>query len=50
MVERAQIEDTQIEDTVAGALKITCVAADNVNVAFYQNAVPIIRDLGAPSR
>jgi hypothetical protein len=45
MVERAQIEDTQIEDTVAGALTITCAAADNVNVAFYQNAVPIIRDL-----
>jgi hypothetical protein len=40
MVERAQIEDT-----VAGALKITCAAAENVNVAFYQNAVPIIRDL-----
>jgi hypothetical protein len=30
---------------VTGTLKITCTAADNVNVAFYQNAVPIIRDL-----
>jgi Protein of unknown function (DUF4011)/REase_MTES_1575/AAA domain/Protein of unknown function (DUF3320) len=30
---------------VIGILKITCNAADNVNVAFYQNAVPIIRDL-----
>jgi very-short-patch-repair endonuclease len=26
-------------------VKITCTAADNVNVAFYQNAVPIIREL-----
>ena len=30
---------------MTGTLKITCTAADNVNVAFYQNAVPIIRDL-----
>lgn len=27
------------------AVKITCTASENVNVAFYQNAVPIIRDL-----
>lgn len=26
-------------------LRVVCTAADNVNVAFYQNAVPIIRDL-----
>ncbi|WP_292613267.1 DUF3320 domain-containing protein [Nitrobacter sp. 62-13] len=26
-------------------MKITCTAADNVNIAFYQNAVPIIREL-----
>lgn len=26
-------------------LKITCSAAENINVAFYQNAVPIIREL-----
>ena len=30
---------------MTGTLRITCIAADNVNVAFYQNAVPIIRDL-----
>lgn len=29
----------------AGELKINCTAADNVNVAFYQNAVPIVREL-----
>ena len=39
------LERTQLEATVTGTLKITCTAADNVNVAFYQNAVPIIRDL-----
>jgi hypothetical protein len=33
------------EDTAAGALKITCTVADNVNVAYFQNAVPIIREL-----
>ena len=26
-------------------MKITCTAADNVSVAFYQNAIPIIREL-----
>ena len=30
---------------MTGVLKITCTAADNVNMAFYQNAVPIVRDL-----
>jgi very-short-patch-repair endonuclease len=30
---------------LSGELKISCAAADNVNVAFYQNAVPIIREL-----
>jgi hypothetical protein len=30
---------------VTGTVKIVSTAADNVNVAFYQNAVPIIRDL-----
>jgi very-short-patch-repair endonuclease len=30
---------------LSGVLKISCAAADNVNVAFYQNAVPIIREL-----
>jgi hypothetical protein len=32
-------------DHAATGIKISCIAADNVNVAFYQNAVPIIRDL-----
>lgn len=45
MVEQAQSEDTQIEKPVEQTVKITCANADNVNVAFYQNAVPIIRDL-----
>jgi very-short-patch-repair endonuclease len=35
----------QVEEAVGGFLKITCTAADNANVAFYQNAVPIIREL-----
>src|SRR6202165_240051 len=39
------LERTQVEEAVSRTLKITCTAADNVNVAFYQNAVPIIRDL-----
>lgn len=39
------LERIQSENTVSGAVKIACTAADNVNVAFYQNAVPIIRDL-----
>lgn len=39
------LERIQSENTVSGAIKIACTAADNVNVAFYQNAVPIIRDL-----
>lgn len=39
------LERIQSENAVSGAVKIACTAADNVNVAFYQNAVPIIRDL-----
>lgn len=39
------LERIQSENTVSGAVKIACTAADNVSVAFYQNAVPIIRDL-----
>src|SRR5882757_9547227 len=39
------MEVAQIEELVNPTVKITCTAADNVNVAFYQNAVPIIRDL-----
>lgn len=33
------------EVTAVGELKIDCTASDNVNVAFYQNAVPIVREL-----
>jgi very-short-patch-repair endonuclease len=32
-------------DMLTHALRIACSAADNVNVAFYQNAVPIVREL-----
>lgn len=39
MVEQSEIEGP------GGELKINCTAADNVNVAFYQNAVPIVREL-----
>ncbi|WP_244553881.1 DUF3320 domain-containing protein [Bradyrhizobium arachidis] len=39
MAERAEIKEP------AGGLKINCTAADNVNIAFYQNAVPIVREL-----
>ena len=39
------MELAQTEELVNPTIRITCTAADNVNVAFYQNAVPIIRDL-----
>ena len=39
------LEGVQVEGAGTGVLKITCAAADNVNMAFYQNAVPIVRDL-----
>jgi hypothetical protein len=39
------LERAQHEATVTGTVRIASTAADNVNVAFYQNAVPIIRDL-----
>ena len=39
------MERGQTEEAVAATVKITCNAADNVNVAFYQNAVPIMREL-----
>jgi len=35
----------QTGETGSAVLTVACTAADNVNVAFYQNAVPIIRDL-----
>ncbi|MET4356419.1 very-short-patch-repair endonuclease [Bradyrhizobium sp. RT9b] len=39
MADRLEVEES------AGKLKINCTVADNVNVAFYQNAVPIVREL-----
>ena len=39
------LEQPQPEETATEIVRIGCNAADNVNVAFYQNAVPIIRDL-----
>jgi Protein of unknown function (DUF4011)/REase_MTES_1575/AAA domain/Protein of unknown function (DUF3320) len=32
-------------DHAAAGVRVSCTVADNINVAFYQNAVPIIRDL-----
>jgi hypothetical protein len=39
------LERTEGDESATGTVKIACIAADNVNVAFYQNAVPIIREL-----
>ena len=39
------MERGQTEEAVVATVKITCNAAGNVNVAFYQNAVPIMREL-----
>ncbi|WP_407156581.1 DUF3320 domain-containing protein [Bradyrhizobium sp. STM 3557] len=33
------------EPVVSGLVKVSCSASDNVNAAFYQNAIPIIREL-----
>lgn len=35
----------EVEESAGNKLKINCTVADNVNVAFYQNAVPIVREL-----
>jgi very-short-patch-repair endonuclease len=40
----------QTEETGTKVLAVTCAAADNINVAFYQNAVPIIRDLAVENK
>ena len=32
-------------DHAAAGIRVTCTVSENINVAFYQNAVPIIRDL-----
>jgi very-short-patch-repair endonuclease len=39
------LQHAEIEGPVDSTIKIVCSATENVNVAFYQNAVPIIRDL-----
>ncbi|WP_271565787.1 DUF3320 domain-containing protein [Bradyrhizobium sp. CCBAU 11386] len=39
------MEQTRAGGSAAGTLKIVCTAANNINVAFYQNAIPIIREL-----
>jgi hypothetical protein len=39
------LERGQTGEIVAAIVKVTCNAAGNVNVAFYQNAVPIVREL-----
>jgi hypothetical protein len=39
------LDKTSNEIAVSGLVKISCSASDNVNAAFYQNAVPIIREL-----
>jgi hypothetical protein len=44
------LERVQTEETVAATAKITCNAAANINVAFYQNAVPIMRELAVENR
>ena len=39
------LEGFEAKEKAAKSLSIGCIAADNVNVAFYQNAIPIIREL-----
>jgi hypothetical protein len=36
---------TQQEEAMKATVTVACIATENINVAFYQNAVPIIRDL-----
>lgn len=38
-------ESNDGDGSASGTVKITCVAADQVNIAFYQNAIPIVREL-----
>jgi hypothetical protein len=44
MAERLEVGEA------ADELKINCTVAENVNVAFYQNAVPIVRELAIENR
>ncbi|WIW45412.1 DUF3320 domain-containing protein [Bradyrhizobium sp. 62B] len=37
--------NVETEGASASKLKIACTVSDNVNIAFYQNAVPIVREL-----
>lgn len=37
--------NAEIDGAGAGELKIDSTVSDNVNIAFYQNAVPIVREL-----
>jgi hypothetical protein len=39
------VEQLESKTNEPKSVKIACEAADNVNVAYYQNSVPIIRDL-----
>ncbi|WFU23718.1 DUF3320 domain-containing protein [Bradyrhizobium sp. CB1717] len=39
------MDGIEIERDAVGKLKIDCTASDNANIAFYQNAVPIVREL-----
>jgi Protein of unknown function (DUF4011) len=39
------LEQERAAEGRAGTLKLACSAADSVNIAFYQNAIPIIREL-----
>jgi very-short-patch-repair endonuclease len=39
------LDKSVAESTSPETVNVVCSASDNVNVAFYQNAVPIIRDL-----
>jgi hypothetical protein len=41
----AVLDKVSDETAVSGLVKISCSASHNVNAAFYQNAVPIVREL-----
>lgn len=43
-------ERTEVDEATVRAVKIACIASDNVNIAFYQNAVPIVRELAIENR
>ena len=39
------MEQERAAESRTDILKVACSAADSVNIAFYQNAIPIIREL-----